>query len=204
MTATIDTTAPINVAVRQMSMKHFDLRPASNIELLGIAIATCLLAFFLSVMLCTGIRISWGSVSPAPDAGDIPNTSIPGKGSKTARSIRKWSTVSLSRLRTRYYDDLHDCPQTPYFASLGYNKRMRLSRKPLLMVVPTITSVERKDAVFDLEEGLGLKSASYSAVSNGYGDSLRPGEVVCRGLKPKKNGDHSGGSFLHYRTASLQ
>ncbi len=50
-------TVSMDIATRQMSTASFDLRPASDIEILGIATATCLLAFFLCYMLYTGLRM---------------------------------------------------------------------------------------------------------------------------------------------------
>ncbi|KAI1431156.1 hypothetical protein GGR50DRAFT_103805 [Xylaria sp. CBS 124048] len=223
MAGGFEVTVPIDIVTRQMPMGYIDSRPASGIELLGIATSTCLLALFLVNMLCTWIRMTWGASSLPSDAGDAPVTMTPNKGSKTARLICQWSTTSLGRLRTGY-DSLQNYPKTPT-ASLGHNTRTKtprtgglsipehfrtqgrvragrkqLLRRPLLVANPSETSTERKDTIFDLEEG----RSAFSDGSDSSGCLLLPDEAVtCKESKPSDEA-YSGESFLHFRTASLQ
>ncbi|KAI1755344.1 hypothetical protein F4782DRAFT_401419 [Xylaria castorea] len=219
----------MDVATRQMSITNFDPSPAGGIEVLGVATATCLLAFFLCIILCAGLRIlcySRYASSPEFDVGDthrIIRMSV--EKNESEQSICKWTVIPPSLSRT-VYDERQDISQKPCSTRPGCITRMKItrrnnvtperhyytqiptrckpvSRKPLLMPNSVISSIRRGDTTLDMEEGLSLSYDAAAAVPNGLGDLTRPyGTVKCR--EPKtKNGEHSGRSFLHCRVTSL-
>ncbi|TRX94431.1 hypothetical protein FHL15_004586 [Xylaria flabelliformis] len=230
MTVSLNIDIPMDIAARQMSITTFGPSPASGIEVLGIATATCLLAFFLCLLFCAGLRIfsySWFASSPELHRGDTPRiirTSAEQDGSE--QSICKRIVTPLSRSPI-FHDEQPDDSQPPCSARPGCVTRMKiarrnniiperyyytqippkckpLSRKRLLMSKPVISSVRRENTTLDMEEGLGLSyDAAAAAVPHGLGDLPRPYETAtCRESKTK-DGEHPGRSFLHCRGTSL-
>ncbi|KAI1742127.1 hypothetical protein F4680DRAFT_412978 [Xylaria scruposa] len=220
---------PMTVATRQMSIATFDPSPASGIELLGIATATCLLAFFLCVLFCAGLRIfshSWYASYPGLHRGNTPHiirTSAEEDGSE--QSIGKRTITPFSRSRI-FHDEQQDFSQPPYSARPGCITRMKIarrnniiperyyytqilprckpvSRKRLFMPNPAISSMRREYTTLDMEEGFGLSYDAAAAVPNDLTDFPRPYETAtCRESKAK-TGEHTGRSFLHCRGTSL-
>ncbi|KAI0857966.1 hypothetical protein F4860DRAFT_487744 [Xylaria cubensis] len=229
MTVSLNIYTPMDIATRQMSITTFDPSPASGIELLGIATATCLLAFFLCVLFCAGLRIfsySYYASSPELHRGNTPHiirTSAEEDGSE--QSICKQIVTPLSRSPI-FHDEQQDDSQLPCSTRPGCVTRMKiarrhnviperyyytqisprckpLSRKRLLMSKPLTRSVRMKDTTLDMEEGLDLGYDAAAAVPNGPSDVPRPYETAtCRESKAK-NGENSGRSFLHCRGTSL-
>ncbi|KAI3344022.1 hypothetical protein F4824DRAFT_30579 [Ustulina deusta] len=209
-------TVSMDIATRQMSTASFDLRPASDIEILGIATATCLLALFLCYMLYTGLRmLSYASFA----------VKTSWKRGETPRSVCEWSATH-SQPRASY-DGQQEDSRTPYFANSARNTRMKtpwgkpvimkqyyhtqiparrkpLSRKPLPMSNSMISSIRWKDTTLDMEEGWSLRSDATASVADKYDDATRPNETTSyRESKVKENGGYSDRSFLHSYTASL-
>ncbi|KAI3336794.1 hypothetical protein HD806DRAFT_542579 [Xylariaceae sp. AK1471] len=223
MTTSIRAGIPENVVARQTSIETYGLRPASGIEILGIATATCLLAFFLCTMFCTILRISWCAYFPNSDACIAPHTTkISEKRGKVSRSIRKWSSTPLSRPRI-CYDRAADPSQTPYYTSSAYNTRIKTlgesylsitqngcahiptRYKLLLMPDSTTTSTRRQETTLDLEEGLSLKSNATAVATEDYDDFTRRNGAASHteANLGEMNKAHFDSSFLPYRTASL-
>ncbi|KAI8948285.1 hypothetical protein F4801DRAFT_468400 [Xylaria longipes] len=220
---------PMDIATRQMSIANFDPSPASGVEILGIATATCLLAFFLCIILCTGLRIScysWYTSASESYIGDAPSImKMSGKRDESQRPISKWTATFLGRSRTSHDGQQHNS-QTPCFARPGCIARMKimrrnnavperyyytqipprckpLPRKPLLIPNSVISSIKRKDTTLDMEEGLYFNYDTAAAVPNGLDDFTHPNGMATYRESKAKNGDHSGISFLHCRTTSL-
>ncbi|KAI1200456.1 hypothetical protein F5X97DRAFT_340552 [Nemania serpens] len=195
---------PLDVATRQMTIANFDPRPASHIEILGLATAICLLVFVLCTMLCTGLRKLWDVCSPKSDVSDIPPPmKTPKKRDQVRRSTRKWSFIS--RLRTNH-DGQKEGSLASHLTSSASNTRVKIlkktytatkqdyytqiparckpaSRKPLLLPNAGINTIRRKDTTLDMEEGLGLSpNAAASSASGGH--STQPsGTASCRESK---------------------
>ncbi|KAI0456194.1 hypothetical protein F5B21DRAFT_165029 [Xylaria acuta] len=229
MTVSMSISVPMDVATRQMSITNFDPSPASGIEILGIATATCLLAFFLCILLCAGLQIScdsWYGFSLESDVGDVPRIiKTSGEKDGSQRSICKWTVTPLGQSRT-VYDEQQDISQAPCSARPGCITRMKItrrnnviperyyythipprckpvSRKALLMPSSGISSTRREDATLDMEEGLNLSYDAATPVPNSPGDFTRSYRIgTCRESKVK-NGEHPGRPFLHSRTTSL-
>lgn len=229
MTASTGISLSMDIATRQMSIANFDPSPASGIEILGVATATCLLAFFLCLLLCAGLRISccsWYSSSPGSDVNNAPHIiTTSGEKCRSQRLIRKWIGIPL-RQPGIVSDEQQDISQTPCSAKLSRISRMRItrrnnaiptryyytqfpprykpvSRKPLFMPNSVISSIRQENMTSDIEEGLGLSYDATAAPPNGLGDFARSqGTTTCNESKAK-NREHSDRSFLHYRTTSL-
>ncbi|KAI2630447.1 hypothetical protein GGS21DRAFT_491949 [Xylaria nigripes] len=219
----LDTTSPMIVATQSMSTTTFEPRPASDIEIVAIAAATCILALFLSVLLYRGARSLCSASSGTLDVGDDPSiTMLPDKGSKTTRSIARWATISLGQLRIRYLGERMfsrtsslaslDCEaqtknsekspavEKKYFHTQAQMRFKPVSRKPLWIVKSPLSSGGRDSTIFDLEEGLGWEHTAFAETSSSRDEY--PPLAACDEWKPRI-GDHSGGSFLHRSTASL-
>ncbi|KAI0476662.1 hypothetical protein F4859DRAFT_57186 [Xylaria cf. heliscus] len=229
MTVSTNINVPMDIATRQMSITKFDPSPAGSIEILGIATATCLLAFFLCIIFCAGLQIlchSRYSSSPESSVGHVPYIiKTSGEKDKSRRSICAWNATHLGRPRT-FYGEQQDISETPFSARLGCITRMKItrrsnvipekhyytqipprckpvSRKPLSMPNTTINSIKREDTTLDMEEGLSLSYKADTAIPTALNGFTRPhGTATCR--EPKaKSGEHSNISFLHCRTTSL-
>ncbi|KAI0443426.1 hypothetical protein F4803DRAFT_315927 [Xylaria telfairii] len=228
MTVSTSISVSMDIATRQMSIANFDPSPASGIEILGIATATCLLAFFLCLLLCAGLRIScysWYSSSLGSDVSDAPHI-ITNSGEKyrSQQLIRKWAGTP-PRQPGIHYDGQQDISQTPCSTKPSRISRMKItrrnsviptryytqipprykpvSRKPLFMRNSVIDSTRLENMTSDMEEGLSLSYGTAVAAPNGLDDFARPqGTAICNELKAM-NDEHSGRSFLHYRTTSL-
>ncbi|KAI1423817.1 hypothetical protein F5Y12DRAFT_715937 [Xylaria sp. FL1777] len=198
----------MGIVTRQMSTASFDLRPAGDIEILGIATATCLLAFFLCYMLCTGLRtLLYASFA----------MKTPRKRGETSRSGCEWSATPLSWPQTGYDGEQEDS-RTPYLTSsvritrtktpwenpittkkYCYTqipaRRKPLSRRPLQMSNSMLSSNRWKDTALDTEKSWSLTpNATISVLTD---------TASCKESTAKENGGYSDRSFLQYYSASL-
>lgn len=200
---------PLNIVARQMSVTNFEARPASNLQVLAIATATCLLALFLCSLVFIWLQDSLYPSFPEPDVGDVLyyNMKTPKERDGISRAGRNWASCSLGRPRS-VHDRQRETPQESLFAGSAFETRFGMSRKSYtitgrhlyksLVSNPTKGSIRRKNTTLDMEEGLSL----ISNATNGY-DYTRPAGAVPyeeRGLQMTR--DHSDISFLHRRTAS--
>lgn len=226
MTISMRSDVPIGIATRQMSIASFDLRPASDIEILGIATATCLLAICLFSMLLAVLQKIWHVFSlklGASDNSHITKTSE--KRSETNRSILRWLSIPLGRSRGSY-DRQQDNTQTQDLTSSTCKQRMRVSwenhvimkqyyythiptrckptsTEPPLPLSPKMKVTRRKITTLDMEEGLSLKSNAAGIATNLH-DNLTRSNLVSFCREPEmKDADDSNRSFLHGRAASL-
>ncbi|GAW26018.1 hypothetical protein SAMD00023353_1900180 [Rosellinia necatrix] len=218
MTASTRTGVPLDVATRQMSIASFHPRSASEIEILGIATATCLLAFFLCLMICMGLWMSWDAQFPGSNAPDLLHTTETfAERGRAFRSIRRWTGIPPSRSRTGY-DGQIDGPRIPYFVGSAPATRMKtlkkscgitnryyhtripakcklLPRRPLLSAHVMIDSIRQKGPMLDMEEGLGLIPNTTTTVDNSPN--------CTRSTTVASSADRPDAPFLHSRTASL-
>ncbi|KAI1310975.1 hypothetical protein F5Y03DRAFT_402627 [Xylaria venustula] len=107
ITDPLGATISMGIANRQMSTASFDLRPAGDIEILGIATATSLLAFFLCHLICVGLRALWHTSSAIE---------MPRKRSEAPRPVRKWFTTAPSQPHDSY-GGRQESSRTPYVTS---------------------------------------------------------------------------------------
>ncbi|KAI0118871.1 hypothetical protein GGR51DRAFT_570630 [Nemania sp. FL0031] len=215
----------IDMTARRVPTTSLSLRPASDIEILGIATATCLLAIFLCSVLWAGARVLRCAYSPKLDRSDTSHiTTTSDIRAGATLSVRKWSSIPSSRSQDSSSGQQRGS-QTPRFTNATSNKRMKIpwknhvitkqyyytqmvprckpaSRKPLLFSNPRMTSIRWKDTTLDMEEGLSLRSNA-AAITNGHDDFPCLKRVaLCRESKEKDAGDLNN-SFLPGRVASL-
>ncbi|KAI1167855.1 hypothetical protein F5B18DRAFT_333682 [Nemania serpens] len=225
MTGSTGASIPLDVATRQMTIANFDLRPASGIEILGIATATCLLTFVLCSMFWTGLRILWDVCYLKSNVSDIPPiTNAPKKRDEVGRSVRKWSSIgsglqtnndghkassytshftrSASHTRVKILKKTHATARQYYHTQIARGGKPA-SRKPLLLPNTAINTIRRKNNTLDMEEGLGLSSNATASFANGSHSTHPSGTASCRESKSEKNTNDFDKSFLHCRTASL-
>ncbi|RWA08018.1 hypothetical protein EKO27_g7086 [Xylaria grammica] len=218
---------PMDIATRQMPTASFDLGPAGDVEILGIATATCLLAFFLCYTLYMGLWMSPSASFAEPYANDAPHITKPAsKRRRFPRPVCEWYKFTSNRPQASHPRQ-HEEFQTPYFTYSARNARVKrpegtpiltkqyyytqipargkpLSRKRLPMSSFTINSNRRKYMALDTEEGLGSRPSTTVAVADKCDRAIRSNEVISyREPKGKENRGHSDKSFLRYHTASL-
>ncbi|KAI1369105.1 hypothetical protein F5Y08DRAFT_334946 [Xylaria arbuscula] len=154
----------MDIATRPIPLKSLDLPdppPATEVEILGISTATCLLGFFLCYMLFEGLRMLFLTLfsRDTPKERDEPD---------------EWSLSSLRRSRMRY----DERKEAPYLTSAAHEvrimtpwekpvimrqysytqipaRRKPLSRRPLLgCLTNSMRSTSRwKETTLDMEEG---------------------------------------------------
>ncbi|KAJ8124939.1 hypothetical protein O1611_g8700 [Lasiodiplodia mahajangana] len=223
------TNIQIDVDAREVSTVSTNLRPASDIEILGVATATCLLAFFICSVLWTGLRRLRRTYSPELDrSGTHQTTMTSSKRDGATPSIRKWSSIPSIRSRdgSSEQQQQQQDSQTSRSTNSASNKRMKISwknhviskqyyytqmaarckpasRKPLLLPNSTIASIRWKDTTLDMEEGLSLRSNAVAAATNSHDDFSRLKRLALRGELQEKNVDDLKISFLPCRIASL-
>ncbi|KAI8634824.1 hypothetical protein F5Y19DRAFT_126136 [Xylariaceae sp. FL1651] len=227
ITMSIRADAPEDVVNHQTLFENFRLRPANRIEILGIATATCLLAFFLCTLLCMILEIPCCASSPSPDGSDISDTmTISGERDERPQPLHNRTSAPLEPSRINCHET-QEHPQKPYLMSLIHNTRITTAKGNLFnikrehnakittgiklawsklaqMPGSKIISNRRKDTTLDLEEGFNLRSNAIAGTAGGEGGLTHPDREALRKVsKMEKNGDHSGSSFLPCRTASL-
>lgn len=110
----------MDIATRPRPPKSLDLPefiPATEVEILGTATATCLLGFLLGYMLYTGLRLLF-------------LTSLPEKTPKERDETGKWSFSTLRRSRISY----DRRKETPYLTSTAHEVRIMTPwEKPVIM-----------------------------------------------------------------------
>ncbi|KAI0435163.1 hypothetical protein F5Y09DRAFT_293895 [Xylaria sp. FL1042] len=189
----------MDIVARQMPAASLHLRPAGDIELLGIATATCLLAFFLCSMLCTGLWMLRHAVF-AIKAGR--------KRGEISRPVCEWTANPLdpSHISCDGYQEDSKIPYSTSSARVTQMKapweklvtakqysytqiparRKPISRKPLLLSDPMLYSNSWKDTELDTDRRWNLRSNETSSFES----------------KTKENRGYSDRSFLHYSTIS--
>ncbi|KAI0402899.1 hypothetical protein F4802DRAFT_330509 [Xylaria palmicola] len=229
VTAPMRADVPTDVAIRQLSIANFDPRPANGVEILGIAVATCLLAFFLCNMLCIGLCLLRHTFSPTINIGDAPNVTPPisktteGVG-KIPRSVYKGPAMPLTQTHSGY-NEQQNSSLVSYPLKPGCNARMGISRinhlvtkrhyytqilpeyrpvtrKRLRISIPGKIPARQKDTTLDMEEGLVLKFDAGAHHPDKSDHSTPPNGTLPRRESKSKSGD-SEKSFLRHRAASL-
>ncbi|KAI0531523.1 hypothetical protein GGR58DRAFT_524449 [Xylaria digitata] len=221
-------TSSMDPATRQMPTANFYLRPASDVEILGITTATFLLALFLCYMLYVGLPMSSCVFLTKSYARDLPHIVKTSSGRDTfSQSVCEWTTIPLTRSRASYHGQ-HEEYQTPYFTCSAQNSRTKwsgetpittkqyyytrirgrgkpLSRKPLLISNSVIHSIRQKDMALGMEEGLSLRPSTTAVVAGKYDNAIRPNETTsCMESEAKENRGHFDRSFLRHYTVSLR
>ncbi|KAI1282501.1 hypothetical protein F5Y07DRAFT_241724 [Xylaria sp. FL0933] len=192
-------TVPMDIVAREVPAASLQLRPAGDIEILGIATATCLLAFFLCSMLCTGLwmlRHAVFAVKIGRKRGEIPRPLIELPANPLTRPQVSWdgyqelsgtpystSSARISEMKTPWETlatmKHYACTQIPA-------RRKPLSRKPLPMSNFMLNSNSWEHKPLNAERRW----------------SLRSNEASLFEPKVKETRGYSDRSFLHYSDVS--
>ncbi|KAI0804117.1 hypothetical protein GGR55DRAFT_333349 [Xylaria sp. FL0064] len=190
---------PMDIVARETPAASLHLRPAGDIEILGIATATCLLAFFLCSMLCTGLwmlRHAVFAVKTGRKRGEIPRPLVELPANPLTRSQVSWggyqedsgtpystSSARVSEMKTPW-ETLATVKQYAYTQIPA--RRKPLSRKPLPMSSFMLNSNSWEDKPLNTERSWCLRSNEASL--------FEP--------KVKETKGYSDRSFLHYSDMS--
>ncbi|KAI1814817.1 hypothetical protein GGS20DRAFT_378913 [Poronia punctata] len=203
-------------------LNNIYLQPASNLEILGIATATCLLSFFLCAMLCTIFRVWWPDLFCRSDTVDALRViEVLERRYQLRRSLRNWAN-RFPRLRVRHGKSERIYRKRKY-AGLESHVRMNAPAEDLNVkqrhrhhtydpasytVVlsslsvpgPTLLSTEQ-DIISRLDKRLSLPSHDNPIVV--YGPSCSGGAVPTTQRNAERGHKNSAEiSFLPHRAAS--
>ncbi|KAI0526617.1 hypothetical protein F5B22DRAFT_168360 [Xylaria bambusicola] len=204
--------ASMNIATRQLSHSSPNLQPASDIEILGIATAICLLGFFVCYMLFTGLQMlfsaSWtvrtlkkrgeadeclmSSMGRSQISYDVPRKSP--YLTSPAREVRMKTSWEAAVITKQY-----NYTQIPA-------RRKPLSRKPLIFSTlnPNIGATRWKDTTLDMEEGWSFGLTTTDSATSKPDNAIRLDEMApCRNFKAGEKTGFYDRSFLHRYTMSL-
>ncbi|KAK5629739.1 hypothetical protein RRF57_005454 [Xylaria bambusicola] len=202
----------MNIATRQLSHSSLDLQPASDIEILGIVTATCLLGFFCCYMLYEGLRmfssalLTRGTPKKRDETHESRVSSI-GRSKISYNGPRKspylTSPLREVRMKTSWENTVitkqYNYTQIPA-------RRKPLSRKPLIFSTSNskLSASRWKDTTLDMEKGWNIGITTIDSAINMSDNATRSDEMTsCRDFEAKEREGFYDRSFLHHYTMSL-